>query len=185
MLGLAAGGGGAAQQLREVGGARTVRACRVRGVEGTAVVQGHAAAPDAAGELIAQRLQGFDLLVQALAQAVGQPRPVGLAGYPLARQAGQRRGDLFEAEAHVASGADQRQAAQRAALKAALPAQRPDRAEQAEGVVVADRGLREAASAGDLADGEQVGGTRPGGTSGSSPHRVPFVSRGKRSGRRW
>jgi hypothetical protein len=90
-------------------------------------------------------------------------------------QAGQRRGDLIQAESHVASGADQCQAAQRTALETALSAHRPGRAEQAEVVIVTDGRLREAAAASDLADSEQVSGTRPGGTSGCSPHRVPFV----------
>jgi hypothetical protein len=127
---------GAAQEGRKVGGAGPIRARGVGGVGGRAVVHGHAAAANAADELIAEGLQRADLLVEALTQEVGQPGRVGLRGYPLR---GQGSGDLIKAETHVASGADQRQTIKRAALEAALPAQGPGGADEPDFVVVADR----------------------------------------------
>src|SRR5690606_10089909 len=71
----------------------------VVGVQQPAAVERQAAAADAAGQLVAQALEGGDAGVEALAPRLREPVPVGGRGRAGVGQPCQHRADLLEGDA--------------------------------------------------------------------------------------
>src|SRR6266700_6108034 len=135
-----------AQPPREIRGTGTGIGSNVGRVGQRTTAQREAAAADARIQAVTQRRQGAYLVVEPPAPAPGEPRPVGPRRRPGFRQAGQRGGDLVERQPDVASGSDERQPTQYAALVTALAARCPGGRHEALRLVESQGRRRESAS---------------------------------------
>jgi hypothetical protein len=88
----------------------------------SAARQRQATAADARGEVVAQPLQRGNALIEQRLPLRRQALPVGGVGGAAVAQAGQRRFDLLQAQAHRLGRADEGHTAQRAARVDAVAA---------------------------------------------------------------
>jgi len=118
----------------------------VVGVEQFAGVDREAAAADAGREPAAKSLQRFDLAVELVAPASGEPFPVAARGRAAGRQRLDRGTDSLERDPGGAAGLDQRDAPQDRAFITALIAARATRGDQPLRLLEAQRRRRDAAA---------------------------------------
>lgn len=119
-----------------------------------AVVDGQAAAADAAGEVVAELLETVNSLVQRCLPASGQSLPVGPGGGAAIRQLGKGRADVCQGDADALCDADKGHAAKHLAPVASLVAGGAPAADKTLSLVEVQCRDAHTAAGGDLANGE-------------------------------